>query len=369
MTSKPRVLVLGGLGFVGRNLICFLVEHELCSKIRAVDKVPPPTAWLNGRHEKAFHHSTVEFRSANLINAGSVEKAFLDAEGDFDICLNCAAETRYGQSDQVYEDGIFKLSLNCAKQALKCNIKRYIEISTTQVYSCDKGVSDENSKMSPWTQIAKYKLMVEEELAKLDGLNYVIVRPAIIYGIADRLGLTPRLIIGAVYKELGESMQLLWTKDLKMSTVHVSDVCRAVWHLTNHGDSGDVFNLADKGNTTQGTISNFVSEIFGIRHSYFGTVMSNLARLNMTNTVEESNAKHLAPWSEACERDGIRTTPLSPYLDQELLYDNHLCIDGSKIEGTGFEYNFPELTVESLREVLDDYLKAGLFPPSLGRPR
>lgn len=30
-------------------------------------------------------------------------------------------------------------------------------------------VSDENSKTSPWTQIAKYKLMVEEELAKLDG--------------------------------------------------------------------------------------------------------------------------------------------------------------------------------------------------------
>ena len=31
----------------------------------------------------------------------SVEKAFLDSEGDFDICINCAAETRYGQSEQV----------------------------------------------------------------------------------------------------------------------------------------------------------------------------------------------------------------------------------------------------------------------------
>ena len=32
-----------------------------------------------------------------------------------------------------------------------------------------QGVSDEDSKTSPWTQIAKYKLMVEEELAKLEG--------------------------------------------------------------------------------------------------------------------------------------------------------------------------------------------------------
>ena len=36
----------------------------------------------------------------------------------------------------------------------------------------------------------------------------------------------------------------------------------------------------------------------------------------MASTVEDSNEKHLAPWSEACERDGIYTTPLSPYLDQ-----------------------------------------------------
>jgi len=32
-----------------------------------------------------------------------------------------------------------------------------------------QGVSDEESKTSPWTCIAKYKLMVEEELSKLDG--------------------------------------------------------------------------------------------------------------------------------------------------------------------------------------------------------
>ena len=36
-----------------------------------------------------------------------------------------------------------------------------------------------------------------------------------------------------------------------MSTVHVIDVCRALWHLASHGDSGDVFNLADKSETSK----------------------------------------------------------------------------------------------------------------------
>lgn len=39
------------------------------------------------------------------------------------------------------------------------------------------------------------------------------------------------------------------------------------------------------------------------------------------------------------------------FFKQELLYDNHLSINGSKLEETGFKYNFPELTVDALREV------------------
>ena len=43
---------------------------------------------------------------------------------------------------------------------------------------------------------------------------------------------------------------------------------------------------------------------------------------------------------------------------QELLYDNHLCINGSKLEESGFSYSYPELTVEALREasVLSSFL-------------
>lgn len=112
----------------------------------------------------------------------------------------------------------------------------------------------------------------------------------------------------------------------------------------------------------------------------------------MSGATEESNEKHLQPWSEACHRDGISNTPLSPYMDQELLYNRsvhiidyalpssspppppppsspppplllltisippsrHLHIDGTKIEATGFKYEVREITVELLREVSCD---------------
>ena len=65
------------------------------------------------------------------------------------------------------------------------------------------------------------------------------------------LPVAPRLIIAACYKQLGEKMKLLWTKDLKMNTVHVRDVVRALWHLRDAGPSSEVYNLVDKGETSE----------------------------------------------------------------------------------------------------------------------
>lgn len=40
-------------------------------------------------------------------------------------------------------------------------------------------------------------------------------------------------------------------------------------------------------------------------------------------------------------QSGIENTPLTPYLDKELLYNNGLAVDGSKVEATGFSYAHP----------------------------
>lgn len=103
----------------------------------------------------------------------------------------------------------------------------------------------------------------------------------------------------------------------------------------------------------------------------------------MASATEQSNEKHLAPWSAACQGDGISNTPLTPYLDQELLYNKHLHVDGRKIEATGFQYEVPCVTLDLLKEVsvvqtppgthdspsllqvVQDYIQSGLFPTSL----
>ena len=41
-------------------------------------------------------------------------------------------------SEQVYKEGVLTLSLHCAKEAARRNAKKYIEVSTGQVYTADK---------------------------------------------------------------------------------------------------------------------------------------------------------------------------------------------------------------------------------------
>lgn len=86
-------------------------------------------------------------------------------------------------------------------------------------------------------------------------------------------------------------------------------------------------------------------------------------QLNLDAVIEAVNEKHLAPWAELVKKDSIANTPLSPYLDEELLYNNALSVDGSKIEReTGFTYSVPYLTREKLIEIIDGYKALEVWP-------
>ncbi|XP_046654469.1 uncharacterized protein LOC124348262 [Daphnia pulicaria] len=365
----PRVLILGGCGFIGRHLVSFLVNEELASHVRVVDKVPPPMAWLNQSQLKAFDNSIVEFKSANLLNTVSRENAFATDDNnmvaDWDFVINLAAETKHNQTHAVYEQGTVPLSVGCAELAAKHKVKRYVELSDSHLYSGKKKPAQEGDVVEPYTLIAECKLEVEKELKKIDQLNYVVLRPAIIYGIGDRVSLTPWLILGAIYRHLGETLQLLWHNEVHNNTVHVTDVCRAIWHVCNSNQvsSGQVFHVSDDADTTLGDLAEIIADLFEIKYKFVGKMLSTLAKLDLKTTAEDANDKHLPPWAEICQSTGISNTPLSPYATVENISGRNLWLDNSKLrDDTNFEISVPKPTIHLLKEVLDDFVSMNLFP-------
>lgn len=75
-------------------------------------------------------------------------------------------------------------------------------------------------------------------------------------------------------------MKLLWNADLKLNTVHVTDLCRAMWFVCQRDDTvNQTYNVCDESNSTQGTITELVSDLFKINFDYYGNTLSNIVKV------------------------------------------------------------------------------------------
>jgi nucleoside-diphosphate-sugar epimerase len=242
--GKPRILILGGLGHIGRTFLKYLVQENLASYIRLSDKAIPITAYCSKEIEACIKLDYVEFTQADLTKDMHLEKVFqLGPNGEgFDYVINAAAETRNGLSEDIYNNRILELSVKCAEKCLimneKCSsneLKKWIELSSCQVYtSQNRRPAKEDNNKKPWTIHAKYKLLAEEALQNIardknNKLPLIILRVANVYGKGDVRGIMPRIVTAAAYQVLGEPMNFLWGADLKINTVHVDDVINAIW--------------------------------------------------------------------------------------------------------------------------------------------
>jgi hypothetical protein len=180
-----------------------------------------------------------------------------------------------------------------------------------------------------------------------------------------------------VYQHLEEEMKWLWTKDLRVNTVHISDVSRALfdiatWYSAKGKPNWDdasmgkvpVFNIVDKGQTSQGTMAEIIGQLFGIKTGFQGQLISTFARLNMDSVVDDVNDDLLGPWADLLEDAGItRPGPLTPFMEKELLKDTDLSMDGSRLEKVvGFTYEKPKITKELVQDMIDSYTRIGWWP-------
>ena len=54
--EKPSVLIIGGLGYIGRFLALHIHKNNLASEVRLVDKILPQLAWLAPEFTEACSH-------------------------------------------------------------------------------------------------------------------------------------------------------------------------------------------------------------------------------------------------------------------------------------------------------------------------
>ncbi len=381
-------------GYIGRFLAKYIHSHNLASTVRLVDKTLPQLSHLAPEFIEPC--SPDVFIQADATRESSMARVFEHPDGPdatWDYVFNVAGETAWSQAREIYKLRSYQLSVTLAREAAKRGVQAFVEVSTGMVYAPSRTPRTEQDKLKPWTKLAKVKLEAEQELSRIPGLNLVIVRLAHVYGPYDSKVISKALCLARIYQDQQKELKWLWTEDLRVNTVHVEDVVRALWQaakwrstnsiilassptsprrpsLMSKGEdapSGNVpiFNLVDHGQTSQGKMAQYISEVFNIKTGFQGSLVSQFAKMNLEHVVDDLNEDILQPWADMLEAKGItRPGPLSPYMEKELLKDNDLSLDGSLFERVvGFEYDHADgLTVDGIREMIHSYEQMGWWP-------
>ena len=176
-------------------------------------------------------------------------------------------------------------------------------------------------------------------------------------------------------------MTFLWTEATRINCVHVRDVGNAIATIccnVNSFKKNSLYNLSDYTTATpkkrkdftategltQGILNPILERIFNIKCDFQSAMLNKLAKQVMSQVADHSNDLHMPMWTAICQDYKIKdTSPLSPFIDQEILTKNHLSIDGSAIEkDTPFRYKYPMLNENYLIEVIDEFAKQGYYP-------
>ena len=326
---------------------------------------------------------------ADASRAQSLSRIFTPSKANhYSYVFNCAAETRYSQDPSVYQLRNTQLSTTLAEYCAKQDPKpALVEFSTGMVYkppassTISSGGCTETSPLKPWLKITKAKLIAEEALEKLaqtSGLRHVTLRLGHVYGLYDTGFLARGLCLARVYQSLNKEMKWLWGKELRINTVHIHDVCSAAWlaaqwaanpsnkpsKATTMADRA--FNIVDDGDTSQQTLADLISTIFSIETGFQGSLISQFAKLNLDSVVDDVNEEILQPWADLIKKKGLdqgQGSPLSPFMEKELIKDCDLCLKNEKAkEVLGWELERPKLTGKELTGTIESYERMRWWP-------
>lgn len=297
----------------------------------------------------------------------------------FDYVLNCGGETRHSQPDDVYEVRSCGLSVTLGKEIARRGIPSYVECSTAHVYKSGSGPCKESNKLEPWNNLAKWRLKAADELLKIPGLKYCALRLPHVYGEYNPGYFAMAICLARVHLELEQDLELLYTKDLKVNTLHVKDAASALWRAaewratTDDGSVPDsfkdpavpsAFNVVDHHNTQQEHVAHALAEVFNLKVSFIGSLVSQLAKMNLDDVVDDMNEVSLQTWADLVEKAKIeRPGPIGPFLERDVLKDQDMSIDGSLFETTtGWKPSYPHFNADSIRQMVESYKRMGWWP-------
>ena len=235
------ILLIGGTGFIGKNLVNTLINsgHELVILVRNKGNVP----------KLFFNFSQIKVIEVSLNESDKIASIMNDFS--VDLVIHMASCIVAGSDKNEFDSELLNVVLPTMKllnMLSQKNIKIIFFSSGGTIYGNQSGSITEESELEPINYYGFSKLLLEQYILFLFRslkLKYVIVRPSNVYGKLQNINETQGFVEVATEKILNNKVIEIWgsgkqTRDF----IHISDVCIAINKIVSQGISNKIINIA-----------------------------------------------------------------------------------------------------------------------------
>jgi len=301
-----KILVTGGLGFIGSNFIAKILEEKSDFEIVNVD------AQLHGADKRNLsrieNNENYEFVNGNITNKRLMEELISKC----DAVVNFAAESFVDRSINDANPflvsnirGTFTILDIITKQK-----KRMIQISTDEVFgSLPKGSADEQTKFNPSSPYAATKAAAElliNSFSITHNSDVVITRCTNNYGprqFPEKL--IPKTIILAKQER---SIPIYGNGKNLRDWIFVDEHCDAVYEILINGKAGQAYNISANNEISNVQIVHKILEIMGKSNDLIEFVEDRPGH-DQRYSLDSSKIKNEFGWSTKINfEEGIRKT-------------------------------------------------------------
>ena len=261
---NEKIAVIGSNSFSGSNFIDYVLEKD--AEVIGISRSPEPNPVFlpyKNQQKRPFRFYQLDLNH-HLEQIMRIIREFQPA-----FVVNFAAQSMVAESWQHPEHWFqtnVVANVKLHDQLRRCDfLKKYVHVSTPEVYGTCQGLVRESTSYNPSTPYAVSRAAADMSLKTFfDAYNFAVAftRAANVYGPGQQLyRIIPRAIL---YFMLSKKLQLHGGGHSVRSFIHICDVADGTLRVAQTGSSGEIYHLSTTRNISIRALVQMIAEQMGV---------------------------------------------------------------------------------------------------------
>jgi dTDP-glucose 4,6-dehydratase len=303
--NNIKIAVIGANSFSGASFIDFALTNNFSVIGISRSEQPnnvflPYSSNINKAENFLFYQLDINNNIDEIISLINQEKP--------EYIFNFAAQSMVAESWEFPEQWFTTNAVSTTKLFNKLKdckfIKKYVHVTTPEVYGSCSGYITESTPYNPSTPYAASRAAGDMSLKTfIDNYNFpaVLTRAANVYGPGQQLyRIIPRTIL---YIKQRKKLQLHGGGHSERSFIHIDDVANATMKIALNGTIGQTYHISTKSSITIRSLVNLICEKMNVEFKNHVDIVDDRPGKDTAYLLDSSKLRDVLNWDDLINLD------------------------------------------------------------------